>query len=394
MPVPFPRRKWTVLVYMGADDDHDATMVRSAFTDIEEMRNVGSSDHINVAVQMDLRLFQPVRFLIRPDGTLDDRKQQDLGVLRESSTGRPRTLEKFLKWGRTTVPAEHYLLILWGHGLGVGFTVEEADSLADVVYDAEDGLTVRELAAVLRRFRGANRGRPLDVLGFDACYMSTIEMAYEYRDIVQLIVGSQIVIPFEGWPYERVLRSLRAHPRTTPEGLASKLVHAFLESYPRRTTVTQTAFRPSAAGAVKLAIDGLAAALERATRNRSEVAKIRQAFRGAKFVDARQFVDLRDLCRRLSMINRDPQVQKAARTIANLLRKGPRGLIAAHGTKGPRAERLNGASVYVRWLKARRPDYNVRLELKEYRRLQFVRETGWQDFNDRLPRLAPRKVVS
>jgi hypothetical protein len=394
MPVPFPRRNWTVLVYMGADDDHDATMVRSAFTDIEEMRNVGSSDHLNVAVQMDLRLFQPVRFLIRPDGTLDDRKKQDLGVLRESSTGRPRTLEKFLEWARTTVPAEHYLLILWGHGLGVGFTVEEADSLADVVYDAEDGLTVRELAGVLRRFRRANRGRPLDVLGFDACYMSTIEMGYEYRDVVQFIVGSQIVIPFEGWPYERVLRSLRAHPRTTQEALASKLVRAFVTSYPRRTTVTQTAFRPSAAGAVKSAIDGLTAALERATGNRSEVAKIRRAFRGTKFLDARQFVDLRDLCRRLATISRDPQVKKAAQATAVLLQKRPQGFIAEHRAKGPRAERLNGASVYVRWLKARRPNYNVRLELKGYRRLQFVNETGWQDFNDRLPKLAPRDVVS
>ncbi len=125
-------KDWTVIVYMGADDPDDAELVASAFQDLEEMRKAGSSPRINIAVQMDLPLFSPVRFLINEDGTMATDRGRKLGRLRESSTGRGRTLSAFLEWARNVVPAGHYLLVLWGHGLGVGFEVKETSSNADV----------------------------------------------------------------------------------------------------------------------------------------------------------------------------------------------------------------------------------------------------------------------
>lgn len=387
-----PREKrWTVLVYMGADGDGTAEMSQFAFADVDEMRSVASSRHLNIAVQLDLQLFRPVRFFVRTDGTLEDRGP-NLGTLPETSTGRPRTLQKFLKWAETEMPAKHYLLILWGHGLGIGHSIEEArpSSQADAVYDADDGLDVEELEGVLRRFRRRN-GRPIDVLGFDACYMSAAELAHELKDAATFIVGSQIAIPLEGWPYERALRQLRTHPNTSPATLSRTLLDAFMRSYPRGHVLTQTALQPTAAIDVTKDMTALVAEARRAVKDPKEGRRIVRAFRGAKFVEARQFVDLRDLCGRLDAICHDGELKKSARKVFSALAPGPKGLIFRHRRKGKGTRRLSGASVYVHWLRARHPAVDVFLVRAGYKRLGFVKDSKWLTLNNRLERLKPKR---
>lgn len=377
-------KDWTVLVYMGVDDDDDAELVAAAFDDLKEMRQIGSSDHVNVAVQMDLHLFQPVRFLIRPDGTVDVNKNRGLGLRRESSAGRPGTLFNFLEWAVSNAPARHYLLILWGHGLGVGFSVEIESTNADVVFDAEDGLTIPELAGVLRRFRVIN-GKPLDLLGFDACYMSSAELASEYQGLVTLMIGSQIMLPFQGWPYDSVLSYLLAHPRVTPASFSRAIARTVVSSYPRERTVTQTTLQPGQAGAVATAVTRLVTALERAGRSNVEARCIRRAFTAAKYLGARQFLDLKDLCDRLARTCRDQDVKASARAAARALLEDPGGLVANHRRRGE-SRGLNGASIYVNWVRAKPGEQKVNLTLNDYRRLRFVKATGWQRFNDQFRR--------
>jgi hypothetical protein len=384
-----PTKDWTVLVYMGADDADDAELAAAAFKDLEEMRRIGSSDRTNVAVQMDLHLFPPVRFLIRQDGTLDVTKARGLGLRRESNSGRPGTLLSFLKWAIVNASAHHYLLILWGHGLGVGFSVEIAKTEADVVFDGEDALTIPQLAGVLRRFRSIT-GKPLDLLGFDACYMAAAEVGYEFRDLVQFMVGSQITLPFEGWPYEPVLRYLRTHPRAKPASVAKTIARAVVESYSHRSIVTQTAFRPAGADDVAAATQGLVIALERAVGNDGEARAIRRAFTRAKFFGARQFLDLKDLCQRLARNCRAPEVRASARKTADTLDRRVKGLVIDHRTRGRLARGLNGASIYVDWVKSKQGEEKVNLKPKNYRLLQFVQATGWQEFNSRFGRLRIR----
>ena len=85
---------------------------------------------------------------------------------------------------------------------------------------------------------------------FDACYMAAAEVALEYSGLVRLIVGSQVTLPFNGWPYDSVLRFLRSHPRVKPESLAKAIDRAVILSYPATRTVTQSALRPDGADAV------------------------------------------------------------------------------------------------------------------------------------------------
>ncbi|MBW1675421.1 MAG: hypothetical protein JRF30_01090 [Deltaproteobacteria bacterium] len=63
-----------------------------------------------------------------------------------------------------------------------------------------DALDNQELKNVLS---GVSQriGRKIDILGLDACLMNMIEVAYQLKDCVQVMVGSEEEEPFDGWPY-------------------------------------------------------------------------------------------------------------------------------------------------------------------------------------------------
>jgi hypothetical protein len=136
----------------------------------------------------------------------------------------------------------------------------------------------------------------------------------------------------------------------------------------------------------------LTAALNQAADDRDEVRAIRGAFKAAKFVDARQFVDLKDLCHCLAGASRNRDVKAAARATASKLKTGPNTFVLEHRRRGPGGKRLYGLSVYVRWLKAKPggSQYDVKIAHKEYTRLEFVKKTGWQRFHDRFGRIVAR----
>ena len=56
-------------------------------------------------------------------------------------------------------------------------------------------------------------GRTIDLLGFDACLMNMIEVAYQMRGTASMIVGSEeLGEEREGWPYHRVLEAIVSDP--------------------------------------------------------------------------------------------------------------------------------------------------------------------------------------
>lgn len=275
---------------------------------------------------------------------------------------------------------------MWGHGTGVGFELEDPASLGDVVFDADDGLEVRELADVLRGF-SRRQGRPVDVLGFDACYMASIEVVYELRALADRVVGTQISLPVAGWPYTRLLKSLKANPRQSTQRLATAITQEVAASFRRPANITQTALAPElAADGVRAAFQGLVAALQALPRKGKERRAVRRALTGTSFLEARQFVDLLDLCRRVHKATHDPSIRGAAAEVIAALTRPPH-LITSHRRKGRHTKRLNGVSIYLSSVRAtRKGQENVDAKIDRYRRLSFVKTTGWQRFVDSVSR--------
>ena len=107
--------------------------------------------------------------------------------------GESETLTDLLVFGRENYPAERYALILWDHGGGPlgGLCWDEQ-------YDA-DHLTLQELSAALAS-AGLDR-EPLAWIGFDACLMSSVEVAAAVAPYAGYMISSQAEEPHTGWNY-------------------------------------------------------------------------------------------------------------------------------------------------------------------------------------------------
>jgi hypothetical protein len=383
---------WTVLLYMGADGEQEAALDVGVFNDLREVRSVLPTKRVNVGVQLDLKLFPPARFTIDPAGGFGSVQR-----LRESSTGSPRTLFGFLKWGLSTLEARHFALVLWGHGLGVGHFARMVSSQADSVYDGFDGLHVREAAGALEKF-AALRGTKLEILGFDACLMSAAELAHEVRDSVEYMVSSQVTLPVEtGWPYEPILTRLRRSPGLTPGRFATLIVDDVVRSYRPQDNVTQTMIDTQGSECFTAAFKALTAALTAAIGDDKGLRAVRKAIHKTAHSEVREFLDVEDLCRQLRRHAPTRAVRQAAAQVLSALPQ----LVRAHKRKGRRVSRLHGASVYCRNVpdtpdtlsvvvrkdqQRRNPDESRLVSLTDdrYRKLQFAKDTGWPAFMDRL----------
>ncbi len=243
--------KWTVIVYMAADNDLEG----AALVDLEEMEQVGSTSSVNIVVFIDRspqgfedRVSQRLGLdLRRYYGDWDDAriyyvvKGVEAGIqsrlvaeLGEVNTGDPAVLVEVVKRAASLFPAEHYALIVWDHGAGLGY--------AAVDMSDRDALTLREIREALREITAS--GVHVDLLGFDACLMASFETAYEVSGYARVLVGSEETEPGDGWPYDRVLGYLVENPDASAEEWAKRIVEAYIDSYrggPEEAYVTQSA---------------------------------------------------------------------------------------------------------------------------------------------------------
>jgi hypothetical protein len=282
--------KWTFMVYMAGDNNLDGAALR----DIAEMARAGSTKDVNIMVQLD-RIEDNLtrRFQITQGGGF---KKDCIETFGDTNTGDPQILYDFVKWAADNYPADRYALILWNHGSGwwedaksraaglaekkprrrlfrqpIRYLVPQAhlnipapQEHRSICYDdtsGGDALDNRELRIVLAGIC-ALLGRKIDLLGMDACLMNMVEVAYQLRESVNVIVGSEIEEPFDGWPYAEILSRLTARPRQDAAALAHWIVKSYILSYKGKDeTVTQSAIDVGRIGEMTAKVDALSATL-------------------------------------------------------------------------------------------------------------------------------------
>ncbi|HEV8322620.1 MAG TPA: alpha/beta fold hydrolase [Myxococcota bacterium] len=277
-----PRRKpgrtaeWAVLVYMAGDDANPDGIEYAVRQDLEELKRVGSSDQVHLLVQTDeWTRRNSFRYRLRNDTPLD---ADQLEVFRgDLNTGRISTLVDFVRWAQERFTAERYALVLWGHGSGhddrdvyrlargvvsprlaaqlarrrLGFfggtrrnLLERGGPARGFGFDdtAADFLDDVEMRAALQRISDVLK-RPLDLLGFDACLMAMMEVAYQARDTAGVMVASQRAEPGDGWGYADAFRILRDEPTLDAEGLAKRIVQVYAAQYGGAQTLSALRMR-------------------------------------------------------------------------------------------------------------------------------------------------------
>ncbi|WP_298074397.1 clostripain-related cysteine peptidase [uncultured Bacteroides sp.] len=215
-PETIPYRR-TVLVYLAADNN----LSSFALNDLKEMKegmaqvsdgmlhllvyiDTGSSPRL---IELKKQNDEVVEDVIR---TYDDRNSVGLDETREVFTD---------VFSNPDFKAEGYGLIYWSHADG---WIPYGPSTRWVGQDTTDGthyMNISELVTVLQSVPH------LDFLMFDACFMASVEVAYELRSFTDYYIGSPTETPGPGAPYERLV------PLMSAEQAAVEMSKAYFDFY-------------------------------------------------------------------------------------------------------------------------------------------------------------------
>lgn len=255
-------------------------------------------------------------------------------------------------------------------------TVDRAVTDRAIAFDdsARDFLDNLELQKVLVDVTRAT-GRPIDILGFDACLMNMVEVAYQVRSTAGLVVGSQEIEPGNGWPYDRVLAALTAASGQPARALGASIVAEFVGSYAVER-VTQSLLDLARVEAAAEAVDDLATALIKAIKRAEDFTAVTKALNVTQRFETPDFVDLGHFCRELSKKTSTAALKRAAKAAIESL-EGDEGLVAFE----KHSVAADGTSAFV-------GAYGVAIYFPRgpvspvYSKLDFAKDTRWGRFLD------------
>jgi hypothetical protein len=340
-----PVAAWTVLVYLDGDND----LEQEAIGDFAEMSSVGSSDDVNIVVQFD-RIASDEdwdatsygdwsgvkRFRIeRGKRPAKSSQVSDLGEL---NMGDPATLSDFVSWGVTTYPAQHYALIFWDHGASWPGVASDDSSDGDM-------LTLPELATALGDARERTGVETLDLIGFDACLMSQIDVLQAVAPYGQVAIGSADLEPGEGWAWNAWLAALARRPSQDGAALAPSIIKSFTAFYKEQDdpSVTLAAFDLARINQMTEQLDTLASAMIASMpAGYKAIAKARSFASEYASGDADiSAVDLGHFADSLISAGAGPQVDQAARALSGTIKAARISL-----GKGADHPKSSGISIY------------------------------------------------
>jgi hypothetical protein len=251
------KKKWALLTYIAVDNN----LSEDGKQDLIEMCLAGASDDLYIGGQIDTMgsIESPSRFQINPkennsykfesnNVTIHHLKNESIS---EYNCSDPAPLINFLKWGWGKFNSENKILVLGGHGNGFkGFAPDYTNPMSkagnclnvssiqsrvinegsDIIFD---GLEFGLKESILK-------DNKIQILGFDSCLMSMLEIAHHFKDTVDILISSQAKEPGSGWPYTQIINQLKRSE--TPELIAVGIVNEYIRNY-HTSAVTLSAIK-------------------------------------------------------------------------------------------------------------------------------------------------------
>ncbi len=361
-----PAAQWTVMVYIGGDND----LERSVVPDIEtELCVPGSNEDVNVVCLADRHPgydksagdWATTKLFYCTEGmtATPENAVADWG---ERNTADPQTLTDFVLWTQANYPAEHYAVFFWDHGWmwRPGQTLRDATS-ADAM-DEDEFLAAMTAEGVA----------PVDVAGWDMCERQTIEVAATWASIgAAAVVGSEEDEWWEGVQYDLVVAALQADPAMTPDEMA-----AAAASTPGGDNRTYSALALDERwDALVGAVDALAWALE------AGLPLHRQAYEDAakriQDYGDRDNRDLYDLAHEIALVVDDPVIDAAAQGVMDAVDEA----VLSSMYRSERYRDSHGVSIWwPRTYDALTYTPNETDNWAFYQTLEFAKATHWDEF--------------
>lgn len=379
------KANWTVMVYMAADTGE--SFYQNAMENITEMIAADfDPDKIKVLVYADAPSPWPAKQW-EVEGTTT--------AVRGQATGREvdkTTLLEFVKTSTIDHPAEHYLLVLWGHGEGIDWKQKVLGGEPGVKrfgQGSQSALEIGELGKILDEMFGQQSfDRERVVVGFDACLMGMVEVYYEIRKYVGRVVAADDEIPDTGWPYKEILSKLNS--RTEPGGLARAIVKQCPRWYSQKSHESNVSF-----SACDLAEDSCVPLKNAVVKLREELTKqvdterglkaIREARGFAEDYRERAYVDLNAFCSELKQIaDRDDRLADLKNPAIGVIEALNRFVIEKDfSDEYPYKYKLDSRAVSICFPESENLEGSIpgiQINWGRYLELKFTKDTDWDKF--------------
>jgi len=237
------KSKWTIMVFVNGKNN----LEEFAFKNIYQMEKIGSDENIRVVVELGRMGNVPNdgdwkgcrRYLIQKAKDTDKISSPVVASIPNCDMGDYRHAIDFGKWAMSKYPAEHYMYILWDHGSGWTKAMGRRPPVKAISVDDETGhhINTPQMRALFSAL-----GK-IEVYASDACLMQMVEVAYEIRDKVQYIVGSEETEAGDGYTYDAFLK-MAHRSDLSAKGIAIAAVRSYTAHY--KSMATQSAVDPAA----------------------------------------------------------------------------------------------------------------------------------------------------
>ena len=342
---------YTLLVYMIGSDLEAKSY--AATKNIQQMENPGSSSKINVIVetgggtnQTKLNDKRFIDFTVVQRHKILHNKVQTLVNLGKKDMGNPKTLSDFIVWAISNFPAKKYAVVLWDHGSGLNGFGQDPNFHNDI-------LTPVELKQSFLRSEFVTNTK-FELIGFDACAMSSLEVATRLQNATHYMVASEEVEPTWGWNYTAIIQNLSADSSQSGSSLGKVIVDSYLRSSKHLSTVedfgadkeiTLAVIDMSKTSGLIRAVNTLSSAIV------SNIYDLPSAIRLSKSIESTEhygqsalgssgFVDLSDLL--INVKEKYPFLSAEANSVRNLINAA-----IIYKFAGEARPSANGLSVYM-----------------------------------------------
>ena len=228
-PVPdSPDQTWLVMLYMAGDNN----LEEDIFFDFNEAELVGSTNQVQMVAQYDRYAgyesdFQgdgnwtsTKRFYLQQDTDMSHIASTEIADLGEVDMSTSAALADFISWAMTSYPSDRYVLIMSDHGSGwLGGWNDD---------DTGGNMFPNDISAGLSNGLWSANVDRLDLIGFDACLMSQMEIASTVAPYARYMVASEEYEHGIGWAYSSFLYDLSVNPGMSTSTLATNIINSFI----------------------------------------------------------------------------------------------------------------------------------------------------------------------
>jgi hypothetical protein len=215
-------KKWTVMLYLNGANNLQAYFAQT----VNQIANAGgTTTDVNFVVMAAALQYQIPGFDGNMRGLIT---AQGLSPIPDSvfqpkqDMGDPTSLAGFISWTKQNFPANHYALILGGHG--DSWKYYGPDERFKGTRGDPDFLYMGELSQALS-------GNHFDLIAFHACMMASIEVAWQLQPFTDWFVASEQIMPAPGFNYAVLVSDLTAHSDWGGKDLGMSLVNGYKTRY-------------------------------------------------------------------------------------------------------------------------------------------------------------------